>query len=56
MIAKRAGISEIYDICLAENAASLAVMRKCGFENVFSGIGLYQGVEQKIVKNVWRVK
>ena len=56
VIAKRAGISEIYGICLAENAASLAVMRKCGFENVFNGIGLYQGVEQKIVKNVWRVK
>ena len=36
--------------------ASLAVMRKCDFENVFTGIGLYQGVEQKIVKNVWRVK
>ena len=41
VIAKRAGISEIYGICLAENAASLAVMRKCGFENLFTGIGLY---------------
>ena len=56
VIAKRAGISEIYGICLAENTASLAVMRKCGFENVFTGIGLYQGAEQRIVKNVWRVK
>ena len=56
VIAKRAGISEIYGICLAENTASLAVMRKCGFENLSTGIGLYQGVEQKIVKNVWRVK
>ena len=54
VIAKRAGISEIYGICLAENAASLAVMRKCGFENVFTGIGLYQGAEREIVKKVWR--
>ena len=43
LIAKQVGISEIYGICLAENTASLAVMRKCGFENVFTGIGLYQG-------------
>ena len=56
MIAKQVNISEIYGISLAENKASLAVMRKCGFENVFTGIGLYQGKEQKIVKNVWRVK
>ena len=54
VIAKQVNINEIYGICLAENKASLAVMRKCGFENVFSGIGLYQGVEQKIVKNIWR--
>ena len=56
VIAKQVNISEIYGICLVENKASLSVMRKCGFENVFSGIGLYQGVEQKIVKNMWRVK
>ena len=56
IIAREVNISEIYGISLAENKASLSVMRKCGFENVFSGFGLYQGVEQKIVKNVWRVK
>ena len=56
VIAKQVNINEIYGISLAENKASLSVMRKCGFENVFSGIGLYQGVEQKIVKNMWRVK
>ena len=54
VIAEQAGISEIYGICLAENTASLAVMRKCGFENLFTGIGLYQGAEREIVKNVWR--
>ncbi len=56
VIARQVNIREIYGISLAENKASLAVMRKCGFENVFTGIGLYQGKEQKIVKNVWRVK
>ena len=54
VIAKQAGISEVYGICLAENKASLAVMRKCGFQNFFTGIGLYQGANRKIVKNVWR--
>ena len=54
VIAKQAGISEVYGICLAENKASLAVMKKCGFENLFTGIGLYQGAEREIVKNVWR--
>ena len=54
VIAEQAGISEVYGICLAENKASLAVMRKCGFENLFAGKGLYQGAEREIVKNVWR--
>ena len=54
LIAKQVGISEVYGICLAENAASLAVMRKCGFENLFAGKGLYQRAEREIVKNVWR--
>ena len=56
VIAKQVNISEIFGICLAENKASLAVMRKCGFENVFTGIGLYQGLEREIVRNIWRVK
>ena len=56
VIAGQVNISEIYGICLAENKASLAVMRKCGFENLFAGIGLYQGAERKIVKTVWRKK
>ena len=54
VIAEQAGISEVYGICLAENTASLAVMRKCSFENLYTGIGLYQGTEREIVKNVWR--
>ena len=56
VIARQGNISEIYGICLAENKASLAVMRKCGFRNIFTGIGSYQGAEREIVKNVWSVK
>ena len=56
VIARQVNISEIYGISLAENKASLAVMRKCGFRNIFTGIGLYQGTNREIVKNVWRVK
>ena len=54
VIARQVNINEIYGICLAENKASLAVMRKCGFENVFTGIGTYQEAEREIVKNVWK--
>lgn len=54
VISKEANITEVYGICLAENRASRAVMDKCGFENVFSGIGLYQGEERQIIKNVWK--
>ena len=54
VIAKQVGITEVYGICLSENKASIAVMKKCGFENMFSGIGLYQGTALEIVKNVWK--
>ena len=54
VITEQAGISEIYGICLVENVASIAVMRKCGFVSVFSGIDKYQGVDREIVKNIWK--
>ena len=54
VIAEQAGISEVYGICLVENVVSIAVMRKCGFVNVFSGIDKYQGVDREIVKNIWK--
>lgn len=53
VIAKQAGVSEIYGISLAGNKASHAVMKKCGFKTVFTGIGSYQGAEREIVKYVW---
>ena len=55
VIAKAANITEIYGICLAENKASVAIMEKCGFTNVYSGMGLYQGADRDIIKNVWKM-
>ncbi|MCQ2355037.1 MAG: GNAT family N-acetyltransferase [Clostridia bacterium] len=54
VITKQAGLSEVYGICLADNKASQAVMRKCGFINIFSGVAKYQGIDREIVKNIWR--
>lgn len=54
VIAGQAGVSEIYGICLAENKASIAVLKKSGFKDVFCGIGKYQGVDREIVKAVWK--
>ena len=54
VIAQQAGLSEVYGICLAENKASQAVMRKCGFTNLFRGTAKYQGTDREIIKNVWR--
>ena len=52
--ADKKDLSEIWGICLAENAASEKVMEKSGFENQFRGIGPYQGAEREIIKNVWK--
>lgn len=56
VISELVGASEIYGICLAENKASQAVMRKCGFELVFRGVGEYQGADREIAVNIWRVE
>ena len=47
--------SEVYGICLEENKASQAVMRKCGFETIFRGVGKYQGEDREIVINIWKI-
>ena len=54
VIASRCKAAEVYGICLAENAASVRVLEKCGFERVYAGTGSYQGVQREIVKTVWR--
>lgn len=52
-ITREVGINEVFGICLKENAASVRVMEKCGFESVFDGLGKYQGEERNIVKMSW---
>ena len=53
-MAKKYGLREIYGICLADNLASVRVMEKCGFVNLYKGIGPYQGAQREIVKNIWK--
>ena len=51
--AEKKRLSHIWGICLTENAASERVMEKCGFVNVFRGMGPYQGAIKEITKNIW---
>ena len=55
-IAERKALQVIWGICLKDNFASIKVMEKCGFENVFIGEGDYQGARREIVKNVWKAE
>ncbi|MCQ2547716.1 MAG: GNAT family N-acetyltransferase [Clostridia bacterium] len=54
VITKDLGISQVHGICLADNKASIGVMRKCGFENIYTGIGEYQGDQREIIRNLWK--
>ena len=53
-IAAKIGTSEVYGICLSENAASKRVLLKCGFKPLYEGIGDYQGEKRKIFRSVWK--
>lgn len=55
IIMPKLGITQIAGICLAENAASLKVMERCGFIKEFDGIGPYQGSQRHICKFVYRM-
>jgi len=55
VIMEKLGIREILGICLAENAASVKVMERCGFVPLFRGVGPYQGEQREICKFVYRV-
>lgn len=54
VMAENIGLSQVYGICLKENAASVHILKKCGFEVVFAGVGEYQGEQREIVKAVWK--
>ncbi len=53
-MAEKLNVNEVYGICLAENVASECVLKKCGFTQVYRGIGNYQGKDAEIIKTVWR--
>lgn len=50
---ERLHLARVYGICLADNAASVRVMEKCGFQRVFEGDGMYQGVVRPIIRMVY---
>ncbi len=53
-IAKKFNIKEVYGICLAENLASVRVLEKCGFTQIYQGPGIYQGKDAQIIKAIWK--
>ncbi len=52
-MAQKLNIKEVYGICLAENTASVRVLEKCGFVQVYQGAGNYQEKEAQIIKTKW---
>ena len=53
-MAKKLNIKDVYGICLAENLASVRVLEKCGFTQIYQGTGNYQGREVQIIKTIWK--
>lgn len=43
-------LTQVLGVCDAENAASIRVLEKCGFQRIFSGNALYQGMIKPVVK------
>ena len=52
VIAQNQNLKEVYGICLAENLASIRVLEKCGFRQIYKGLGNYQGQEAQIIKAI----
>ena len=53
-MAQKLNIKEVYGICLVENTASVRVLEKCGFTQIYTGTGNYQGKETQIIKALWK--
>ena len=47
-------LESMLGVCLADNAASVKVMERCGFEKTFEGIGNYQGEDRRICRFLYR--
>ena len=54
VMAQKLNIKEVYGICLTENLASVRVLEKCGFTQIYQGLGNYQGKEVQIIKAIWK--
>ncbi len=50
VMTKKLNLNAVYGICLAENTASVRVLEKCGFTQIYKGMGNYQGKEAQIIK------
>ena len=55
VIMKMLKLPSMLGVCLADNAASVKVMTRCGFEKTFEGIGNYQGESREICKFLYRL-
>ena len=53
-MAQKLNIKEVYGICLTANLASVRVLEKCGFTQIYQGLGNYQGKEVQIIKAIWK--
>ena len=54
VMVQKLNLREVYGICLAENLASVQVLEKCGFTQVYKGLGNYQGKDAQIIKTIWK--
>ncbi len=54
VMAQKLNMKEVYGICLAENLASVRVLEKCGFTQIYQGPGIYQGKDAQIIKAIWK--
>lgn len=52
-ICREKGVEKVYGICLAENIASVHVLKKCGFVTEYAGAGEYQGEMREILRSVY---
>lgn len=53
-IMNQLSLTEMFGICLKENAASTKVLQRCGFEKIFEGTDSYQGTKRDIFRFVYR--
>lgn len=56
VIMDRLGIDRIWGICRADNPASEAVLRRCGFARQYKGPGLHHGRQREICRYLYTLK